>query len=388
MESQSEKRKRNLLFYLASSFCTTMNFAMWRSVYNNFLHDKFSVTESQRGYLAAIREIPGLVTAVSAAGATSVAESSVGAVYILFASLGTLAFVFAEQSWSLIFALILMSAGIHLLMPIRSSISLRLGEEGSKARLLGLIGSVGAVASLAGSGFVFLIVETLEYDGIFITGSILAAIGMIAMLFVRLEKSEHRRSRFVVKKKYSLYYALSFLDACRRHIFITFASYGLVNTHGVSRRTMAVLFFIGSAASIYTRQRIGCFVDRYGERKALILNYSLLLFVFMGYAYISHVPVLYVLYCLDNILFGFSVARTTYLDKIAPGEDVTASIAFGVTLNHISAVTLVPASGYLGEKYGYEMPFLIGVGVLILSLIASSRVRIGKSEHGNAQDHS
>ena len=357
-----------------------MNFAMWRSVYNNFLHDIFNVTESQRGYLSAIREIPGLVAAVSTAGATSVAESSVGAVYILLSSLGTLAFVFARQSWSLIFALILMSSGVHLLMPIRSSIPLQLGEAGSKARLLGLVGSIGAVASLFGSGFVFLTVKALDYNGIFIAGAIFAAVGMIAMLFVRLEKSEHKRSRFAVKKKYNLYYALSFLDACRRHIFITFASYGLVKIHGISPQVMAVLIFINNAANIYTRHWIGRIIDKYGERKSLIFNYSILIFIFAGYAYINYVPLLYVLYCLDNILFGFGVARTTYLDKIATNEDITASIAFGVTLNHISAVTLVPASGYLWGRYGYDKPFLIGIVVLILSLIASSRIRIEKSD--------
>ena len=143
---------------------------------------------------------------------------------------------------------------------------------------------------------------------------------------------------------------------------------------------MAILVFINNAANIYTRQRIGHLIDRHGERKALIFNYTVLIFIFMGYGYVSHVPVLYVLYCLDNILFGFSVARTTYLDKIAPREDVTASIAFGVTLNHISAVTLVPLSGILWERYGYETPFLVGVGILILSLIASNKIKTGEIE--------
>ena len=376
MKPSSGKEKRNLFFFLISHFCTSLNFAMWRSVYNNFLHDDFGITESERGKLAAIRELPGLVTALFAAGGTGVAESAVGAVYILFISLGTLAFVFAGQQWSLIFALIVMSTGVHLLMPIRSSISLSLGEEGAKAKRLGQVGSVGAAASLAGSGLVILMVEVLKYDGVFITASVAAAVGMIAMLFVRLERSEHRRNRFAVKRKYSLYYILSFLDACRRHIFVTFAPYGLVKIYGVSARTMATLFFINNAASIYTRQVMGRLIDRFGERKMLTLNYSFLIFVFLGYAYVSYVPLLYVLYCLDNMAFGFSAAMTTYLGKIAPREDVTAGLAFGITSNHISAIALLPTSGYLWGKYGYEMPFLVGIGILILSLVASSRIRI------------
>jgi predicted MFS family arabinose efflux permease len=345
-------------------------------VYNNFLNDEFGTTESQRGNLAAIREIPGLVTAVFVAGATSVAETSLGAAYILLISLGTLAFVFAGQQWSLIFALILMSTGQHLLMPIRSTISLSLGKEGSKAKLLGQVGSVAAAASLAGSGIVILLVKRLEYNGMFIIASAFSAIGMVAMLFVRLEKSEHRRKRFAVKKKYTLYYVLSFLDACRRHIFITFASYGLVKIHGISPQTMAILIFVNNVANMITRQRIGHLIDKFGERKTLMFNYLSLIFIFLSYAYVSYIPLLYVLYCLDNIFFGFSVARTTYLDKIAPREDVTASLAFGITLNHISAVTLLPMIGYLWERYGYEMPFLVGVGILILSFIASNRMKV------------
>lgn len=378
MEPASGKEKKNLVLFLISHFCTSLNFIMWRSVYNNFLNDEFSTTESQRGNLAAIREVPGLVTALLAAGATAVAESTVGGIYILLISLGTLAFVFANQQWSLIFALVLMSTGVHLLMPIRSSISLSLGKEGAKAKRLGQIGSVGAAASLAGSGFVILMVEVLKYDGVFTIASVTAAVGMIAMLFVRLERDEHRRNRFAVKRKYGLYYILSFLDACRRHIFVTFASYGLVRIYGVSAQTMAALVFINNATSMYTRQMMGRLIDRIGERVILMFNYSFLIVIFLGYAYVSYVPLLYVLYCLDNIFFGFSMARTTYLDKIAPREDVTAGIAFGITLNHISAIALLPTSGYLWGKYGYETPFLIGVGILILSLAASSRIKVAE----------
>ena len=373
------KEHRNLFFFMVSHFCTSMNFIMWRSVYNNFLHDRFRTTEFQRGYLEAIREIPGLAAVLFSAGGTSVSESSVGGLYILFLALGTLTFAFVNHYWSLIFALIIMSTGMHLLMPIKASMSLALGKEGAKAKRLGQVGSAGATASLVGSGLVILTVKVLKYEGIFIVASIVTATGMIGMLLVRLEKGEIRRNRFAVKKKYSLYYALSFLDACRRHIFVTFAVYGLVKIHGASAQTIAVLIFISNGLNVYTRLRIGHLIDRFGEKASLVFSYSLLSFVFLGYAYVSYIPVLYALYCLDNILFGFSVARTTYLDKIAPREDVTAAIAFGITLNHISAVTLLPMGGYLWGKYGYETPFLMGIGILFLSIATSGRIKIATS---------
>ena len=377
METSSDKEKKNLFLFLVSQFCNNLNFAMWRSVYNNFLHDQFSVTEFQRGYLAAIREIPGLVPVLFTAGITSLAETNIGALYIFITGLGAFAFVFADRFWSLILALVIMSGGMHLALPIRSSISLRLGKEGAKARWLGQIGSVNAAAALAGSGLVVLLVGVLKYDGVFIIASVAAGIAATAMLLVRLEdKGELRRNRFAVKREYSLYYALNFLDACRRHIFVTFAAYGLVKIHGVNTQTIATLTFINSAINIYTRQMMGGLIDKFGERRILVFNYSLLIFIFLGYAYVAYVPLLYMLYCLDNVLFGFSMAKTTYLDKIAPREDVTAGIAFGITLNHVSAVSLLPTAGYLWGRYGYETPFLIGVGILILSIAVSNRIRV------------
>ncbi len=377
MEKSADKEKRNLVLFLISQFCNNLNFSMWRTVYNNFLHERFSVTEFQRGYLAAIRETPGLVTAFFTAGITLLAEPTIGGIYILITGLGTVAFVFAHRFSSLIFALVLMSGGMHLAMPIRSSISLQLGKEGSKARWLGQIGSVAAAAGLVGSGLVALTAHVFDYDGVFIMASIASVIAAIAMLLVRLEsKGEIKRNRFAVKRKYALYYTLNFLDASRRHIFVTFAVYALVKNHGVSRQTIAILMFINSGINIYTRQMMGGMVDRFGERRILLLNYSVLIFIFLGYAYVTYLPLLYVLYCLDNILFGFSMAKTTYLDKIAPREDVTASLAFGVTLNHVSAVSLLPAVGFLWGKYGDEIPFLIGVCVLVLSIIVSSRIKV------------
>jgi len=378
METSPDREKKNLILFLIAQFCVSLNFTMWRSVYNNFLHDRFQATEFQRGYLAAIRESPGLVVALFATGITSLPESLSGGIFIFITGLGTLAFLFADKFGSLIFALVFMSAGMHLAMPIRSSMSLRLGKEGQKAKWLGQIGSVVSAAALVGSGLVAVAVGVLKYEGMFIIAAVVAVIGAVAMSLVRMQdKGDAQRSRFAVKKKYSLYYALSFLDACRRHIFVTFAIYGLVKIHGVSTETIAILVFVNNAIGIYTRQMMGGLIDRFGERKILVFNYSALIFVFLGYAYITYVPMLYMLYCLDNILFGFSMARTTYLDKIAPREDVTASIAFGITLNHISAVALLPTSGYLWGRYGYETPFLIGIGILVLSVIASSRIRIG-----------
>jgi len=118
----------------------------------------------------------------------------------------------------------------------------------------------------------------------------------------------------------------------------------------------------------------GLWIDRIGERKLLCANYLVLSVLFLGYAFTPWVGVLYALYFVDNVLFVFSMALTTYLKRIAPPEDVTPSLAMATTINHVAAVIVPLAGGYLWQAFGYRIPFLVGSGMVLLSLAAAFRI--------------
>jgi predicted MFS family arabinose efflux permease len=197
------------------------------------------------------------------------------------------------------------------------------------------------------------------------------------------EKAELKQQRFIFQRKYSLYYIITFLAGCRRHIFTTFAVYALVQIHHVKTEHVALLMTVNSVLNICTRYILGHFVDRIGEKRSLALGYSILIFVFIGYAQIKYLPLLYVLYCLDNMCFGFEIATTTYLDKIAPQEHIMQTISLGITMNHLSAIPVPIIGGLIWQKFGYSWTFMTGAVILLLSLIAISRIRTqeeGKEE--------
>jgi predicted MFS family arabinose efflux permease len=94
-----------------------------------------------------------------------------------------------------------------------------------------------------------------------------------------------------------------------------------------------------------------------------------LIFVFLGYAYVTYLPALFVLYMVDNILFGFNLALTTYFQKIAvTPEEVTSNLSVGQTIEHIAAVVVPVMGGTVWELYGSQAPFLVGVGIVLVSL--------------------
>ena len=70
--------------------------------------------------------------------------------------------------------------------------------------------------------------------------------------------------------------------------------------------------------------------------------------VFVGYAFIPYLPALYVLFVLDNVFFGFSLAVDSYFQKIAHGpEEITSNVSMAQTINHISALVVPILGGIL-----------------------------------------
>ena len=107
----------------------------------------------------------------------------------------------------------------------------------------------------------------------------------------------------------------------------------------------------------------------------LSASYIGLFVVFLGYATITHRPTLYVLYCIDNMIFFGGIALTTYIYKIAPAEDLKPTLSMGVTMNHASSVGAPLVGGFVWYFFGYEVIFFAGAGLALITLVVSQWVR-------------
>jgi predicted MFS family arabinose efflux permease len=187
------------------------------------------------------------------------------------------------------------------------------------------------------------------------------------------------RQRTPIRRRYWLYYALEFLMGSRRHIFSTFAIFLLVKEYGVAAQTITVLFVVNHLIGTFLYQQFGRIIARFGERRVLTLNFTLVIFVFMGYAYVSSLPILYVLFIADQVLFGFYIARQSYLQKIAVrSQEITPNVSLGQTINHVAAVVIPLVGGVVWEAVGSRYTFLVGAGIVVLSLILVQWMRVDR----------
>ena len=184
------------------------------------------------------------------------------------------------------------------------------------------------------------------------------------------------RRQVILRRRYGLYYTLAFLMGSRRHIFTTFAIFLLVREYGISVQTTTILFLVSSLINTFVLPLVGKLVSRVGERLMLSIAFGALAFVFLGYAYVTYLPILFVLYVIDNVIFGFNLALTTYFQKIAvTTEEITSNLSVEQTINHIAGFVVPVMGGVVWELLGSQATFLAGVGIVLVSLALTQFIR-------------
>ena len=96
-----------------------------------------------------------------------------------------------------------------------------------------------------------------------------------------------------------------------------------------------------------TRRQIGRLITRFGERAALTLEYIGLVIIFTAYAFVEWAALAAVLYVLDHLFFAMAIAIKSYFQKIADPADIASTAGVSFTINHIAAVVLPAALGFV-----------------------------------------
>jgi MFS family permease len=181
----------------------------------------------------------------------------------------------------------------------------------------------------------------------------------------------------IFRKRYWLYYFLTFMAGGRRQIFMAFAVFLLVKKFQFSVQEITLLFVVNNLVNYFLSPLIGTAIIRMGEKKVLSLEYFISIFIFLAYAMVDSRAVVALLYILDHVFFNFAIAIRTYFQKIGDPRDVAPSMAVGFTINHVAAV-FIPAVGGMLWMVDYRIPFIAGAAMSLISLSATQLIRINK----------
>ncbi len=347
------RRPITLLFLMAMAM--PVAFATWSALLNNFVIEAAGFDGSDIGWLHTVREVPGFLAIGVIAILIFVREQTLALVALGLLGVATALTAQFPSMGGILTITMLSSIGFHYFETVNQSLQLQWLPKDRAPQMLGWIVSAGAGATLIAYLAIVLTWESLglSYDFVYmVSGGFTALVALYCWIAFPSFRAPHPQTKsFVLRRRYWLYYALQFMAGARRQIFVVFAGFMMVEKFGYDVHEVTALFLVTLLTNIFGAPLIGRAVARWGEKKALMIEYAGLMAVFFAYGGLYWfgwgVMVAAILYVIDNVFFALALALKTYFQKIADPGDIAPTAAVAFTINHIAAVVLPASLGYL-----------------------------------------
>ena len=373
----SKLRGRPEFLLLITAAAVPLSFATWQALLNNFAIERAAFGGAEMGILQSLREVPGFLAFLVVFLLFLCREQTIAYVSLLLLGVGTLVTGWFPSVVGLYVTTVVMSLGYHYFETVHSSLCLQWIDKDKAPELLGRVIAVGAFSSIVVYGFIWITFELLGIDFslvYFLGGGATVVIGLVCwLLFQQFPVKVKQNRQMVLRRRYWLYYALTFLSGARRQIFIVFAGFLMVEKFGFDVAMISILFLVNAVLNMLFAARLGRLIGNIGERRILIFEYVGLTIVFTAYAFVSNATIAAGLYIIDHFFFALAIAIRTYFQKIADPADIAATAGVGFTINHIAAVVLPAVLGFLW-LISPSAVFLVGSALAILSMLLSFNV--------------
>lgn len=371
---------RDWILFSAMTFCFMFGFSSYTGIFQNFFNTNMHGQPQQLGVLETFREIPGLLAAPIAAMLAFLHAPVLAGFTLLGSGIGIWATGHVNVFWQLVLVSIGWSIPMHLWFTISPAIVMNLAQGKDGGRHLGRNSGIGAFAVLSALLLSMLLRKYghVSYQFMFtLAGVFIASAGVLGLMLSN-KAGVATKPKLFLRKQYWLYYVLNFLEGSRRQTFGVFSTFVLIKVYHMSVENMLFLLLVNSVVTMSFAPIVGRVIDRIGEKRVLTFYYILGAIVFAAYGTVGSREVLIGLFVLDNLLMTHSMGITTYITKIAAPSELRPSLAMGVSVNHISAVTVPLIGGWLWATYNnYSIPFWVGSALALVSLYFVQRLPKG-----------
>jgi len=362
----------------------------WFTLLNNFVVERAAFTGREIGFLQSIREIPGFMAFAAVLLLPFIKEQNLAFVSLALLGIGTAMTGYFPTEYALYSTTLLMSLGFHYYETMNQSLTLQLIDKKRAPVHLShqlMIRSIGAflvflvimltfddalLRKVEGLFDISLDIPTLNlgYEPLYLgMGLFTLAVAVFCKFhFPHFPSKDVQAKHLFLRRRYWLYYALTFMGGARRQIFMVFAAFLMVEKFGYDVTAISLLYMINLVANVFIAPTVGKLIVKLGERRALIFEYVGLILIFSGYAIVEDHHWAAGLYILDHLFFAFAIAIKTYFQKIADPKDIASTAGVSFTINHIAAVGIPAVFGFIWLN-DPGIVFWIGAGMAVISLL-------------------
>ena len=325
------------LYLMVLTIASSMGLQGWRTLFDNFSVRVVGLDGAQIGIIQSVREVPGFLALLVIFVMLLLKEHRVSSFSILTLGIGVAITGLFPSFFGLIATTVVMSLGFHYFDTTCQSLTIQYFDKSTSPFVFGRLRSLSAASNIGVGIMIFALAAYLTYEQIyFVLGGLIILAGIWS--FGRNPSDpdmplQHRK--MIVRKRYWLFYLLTFLAGARRQIFVAFAVFLLVKKFDFNVQEITALFVINNLINYFLSPLIGKAIVRFGERVVLSSEYFSMIFIFLAYAAVDSKLLVAGLYIADHIFFNFAISIRTFFQKIGDSQDFAPTMAVGFTINHI-----------------------------------------------------
>ena len=375
---------------LAMAFIMPLVFSVWMALLNNFVIEKAQFTGKEIGILQSLREIPGFLAFTAIYLLLFIKEQKLALIALGLTAFGVMITGYFPHALGLYITTVIMSVGFHYFETVSQSLTLQWINKDNTAHFMGRMLSAKSAASLLAYSSIWLLMEWQSWSyqatytlfgGLAITLTLL-----LALSFQQFPVKAEQEKKLILRKRYWLFYALTFFSGARRQIFVVFAGFLMVEKFHYSVADISALFLINYIFNWLFAAKIGKLIGIIGERRVLRFEYIGLIVLFIAYGLAENATFAAILYVIDHLFFALAIAIKTYFQKIAKPEDIAASAGVSFSINHIAAVVIPVLLGMVWIMNA-SLVFYVGAGFAFCSLLLSQQIPDNPSQGTELRRH-
>ncbi len=380
--------------FLATILCSGLAYGFYRGIQDNYLAEIVGISEFGRGVVEFFREMPGLLLIFILAAMYRFSENKVfkiGTAIMLAGIAGLL--IGGSNMIVVVIFMVLFSTGEHIVMPVKSSLSLGYAQSGKGGAALGIMSGIshgGNIVGYLGVAGLFAVIGAQGWSArngfkaIFLIACLLLVVSTVIVTSMKDTGKTVRRSRLYFAKKFSKYYMLEVFYGARKQVFLTFAPYVLILHYGAETSVISLLMAVCAASGMVFAPIIGKIIDKLGYKTVMVGDTLILMVVcfFYGFAHrlfpqnIAFIVVC-VNYVLDSIISLASLASSVYVQDIADNrEEVTATITTGISVNHLISVAIALLGGWIWKSMGIEVLFSMSAILGLINTLYAATIKV------------
>ena len=376
--NQSIKREVICFFVAVAFIGLSQGFS--ESIWTNF-YQLIGMDMGQRTILEPLRELPGLMIMFIIAAISFLTIGRMGSLAMAIRGIGLLLVGTLTTGFSPAFVVYMVVVGLgdHIFMPLRNSIGITVANPGYEGRVIGFMDATSTIMYMIPSLFILFAFDGSkleDYRIFFILGAVAAVCGGIALFLMRTRRAEKlAQTRLVFRRRFSLYYIISFISGLRKQIYLVFAPWLLVKVFEQSVQTMTLLAVIGGLTVFFFNPFMGHLIDRFGERKLLVGGGIIAVGVYVAYAFLCQSPVgdklivfiLLALNYVDRLTQSTLMGRDIFVKHTAETPDeIMPTLSVGVSMDHIASVASPIFGGMLWNVMGPQWVFAVGAVIAVI----------------------